>query len=82
MYTDKLKMTPQEIFEYKNRWKPGYTVSVHSDRDIECKEWCRRNLMRWEWSMEVYTDVYEHTFYFEKPALATLFKDRFDKPFR
>ena len=33
-------MTPQEIFEYKQRWRPGYVVDVHSDLDIQCKDWC------------------------------------------
>lgn len=59
-------MTPQEIFEYKNRWKPhAYQVDIHSDLDIQCKDWCRKHCERWQWSMESYTDVYQHTFYFE-----------------
>ena len=59
-------MTPQEIFEYKNRWKANaYIVHVHSDLDIQCKSWCRKHLQRHEWSMDTYTDVYSHTFYFE-----------------
>ena len=52
-------MTPQEIFEYKNAWKPkGFQVDVHSDLDVQCKDWCRKNLNRWEWSMDIYTYVY------------------------
>lgn len=59
-------MTPQEIFEYKLQWKPkAYVVHVHSDIDIQCKSWCRKHLQRHEWSMDTYTDVYSHTFYFE-----------------
>lgn len=58
-------MTPQEIFEYKQRWKPGYTVRIHSDITDKAKTWCRRQLERWEWSMTEWTDVYEHTFHFE-----------------
>lgn len=59
-------MTPQEIFEYKLNWKPkAYIVHVHSDLDIQCKSWCRKHLQRHEWSMDTYTDVYSHTFYFE-----------------
>ena len=58
-------MTPQEIFEYKNNWKPGYTVRIHSDITDKAKTWCRRQLERWEWSMTEWTDVYEHTFHFE-----------------
>ena len=37
-------MTPQEIFEYKNRWKPGHTVQLHSDIVDRGKSWCKRHL--------------------------------------
>ena len=75
---EKCNMTPQEIFEYKNRWKPeGYAVQVHSDLDVQCKGWCRGNLNRWEWSMDTYTYVYAHTFYFELEESANQFKTKF-----
>ena len=32
-------MTPQEIFDYKMRWKPGFTVTLHSDLDVKGKSW-------------------------------------------
>ena len=70
-------MTPQEIFEYKNSWKPGFAVDVHSDLDVQCKDWCRKNLNRWEWSMSLHTDVYRHTFYFESPLHAKQFSEKF-----
>ena len=76
-FTDKMKMTPQEIFEYKNAWKPGHVVDVHSDLHIQCKDWCRKNLNRWEWSMDTYTYVYAHTFYFELEESANQFKQKF-----
>ena len=76
-FTDKCKMTPQEIFEYKNRWKPGYSVDVHSDLDVQCKDWCRKNLNRWEWSMDTYTYVYSHTFHFEHEDAANVFRKKF-----
>ena len=76
-------MTPQEIAEYKMRWRPGYQVDVHSDLDVQCKRWCRGNLNRWEWSMDTYTDVYSHSFYFENMndayAFTNKFKDWVDK---
>ena len=59
------KMTPQEIFEYKLKWKPGYTVRLHSDLVDQGKAWCRKWLERQNWSMTEYTDVYEHTFHFK-----------------
>ena len=76
-FTDKMKMTPVEIFEYKNAWKPGVVVDVHSDLDVQCKDWCRKNLNRWEWSMDTYTYVYAHTFYFESEESANRFKTKF-----
>lgn len=69
--------TPQEITDYKMQWKPGYTVDVHSDLDVQCKDWCRKNLNRWEWSMNTYTYVYAHTFAFEKEEFAQQFRTKF-----
>lgn len=73
-YTD---MTPVEISEYKMRWRPGFTVDVHSDLDVQCKDWCRKNLNRWEWSMNTYTYVYAHTFCFEQEEHAQQFRIKF-----
>lgn len=70
-------MTPQEISDYKMRWAPGFTVGVHSDLDVRCKDWCRKNLERQQWGMESYTDVYEHTFRFEKQSDANQFSTAF-----
>ena len=73
-------MTPLEIFEYKNTQKPnGFQVDVHSDLHIECKDWCRKNLERWEWSMDTYTYVYSHSFYFEKEQAAREFERKFER---
>lgn len=75
-------MTPQEVFEYKLKWKPnGHTVRLHSDLDWKGKDWCRKNLERHQWSMDTYTDVYEHTFFFEKEEHAKQFENQFDKKF-
>ena len=68
-------MTPVEIAEYKQRWKPGYTVSVHSDIVNEAKSWCRKYLDRHEWSMTEWTDVYEHTFHFEDSFVGLNFNE-------
>lgn len=76
---EKMKMTPQEISEYKMRWKPGHVVDVHSDLDVQCKDWCRKNLNRWEWSMDKYTYVYSHTFHFEEEQASKEFKRKFEK---
>ena len=66
-------MTPQEIFEYKQRWKPGYSVRLHSDLVNEAKTWCRRRIERQSWSMTEWTNVYEHTFHFESEIHANEF---------
>ena len=70
-------MTPQEIFEYKQGWKPGYTVRLHSDVVDAGKTWCRRALERQAWSMTEWTAVYEHTFHFEDLAAAQNFAMEF-----
>jgi hypothetical protein len=67
-------MNPQETFEYKNRWKPGYLVKLHSDRVDLGKTWCRRNLQRHQWSMTKWTAAYEHTFHFEDKETSQKFK--------
>jgi hypothetical protein len=61
-------MTPQEIADYKQQWMStgdNNPVRLHSDLDTQGKTWCRRNLERHQWKMNTWTDVYEHTFFFE-----------------
>jgi uncharacterized protein YjlB len=70
-------MTPQEQFDYKQKWKPGYTVRLHSDLADRGKDWCRRHVERHEWSMSEWTDVYEHTFHFEVEEVANMFHAEF-----
>jgi len=70
-------MTPIEIFEYKNKWKPGFSIRLHSDLTDQAKTWCRRNLQKHQWSMTDWTNVYEHTFHFEHEQNAKQFKERF-----
>lgn len=67
-------MTPQEQFEYKLRWKPGYVVRLHSDVVDRGKTWCRRQLERHQWSMSEWTGPYEHTFHFEDPRAGQNFE--------
>ena len=70
-------MTPVEIFEYKNKWKPGFSIRIHSDLTDQAKTWCRKNMARHQWSMTDWTNVYEHTFHFEHEQNAKQFKERF-----
>lgn len=71
-------MTPQEIFEYKQQWKPGYSVRLHSDVVDRGKTWCKRQLEKHRWSVTTWTDVYEHTFHFEAAVAAQNFTMDFD----
>ena len=72
-------MSPQEIFEYKMRWCPGFEVRVHSDLEWKTKDWCRKYLKQHEWKMLSYTNVYEHSFYFELEENANKFQEEFKK---
>ena len=74
-------MTPQEINEYKLCWmsEEPYPVRLHSDLDTQGKTWCRRNLQRHQWKMNTWTNVYEHTFYFELKEHALEFEKQFPK---
>lgn len=67
-------MTPVEIFEYKQRWKPGYTVRLHSDVVDRGKVYCRKQLEKHQWSVTTWTGQYEHTFHFEDSGEALRFK--------
>lgn len=58
-------MIPVEIFEYKQRWKPGYSVRLHSDLRSQGKDFCKTQMFKQQWDIAEYTDVYEDTFYFE-----------------
>ena len=69
-------MTPLEISEYKQRWmskEETYAVRLHSDLDWKGKDWCRKRIPRESWSMSTWTNVYEHTFYFESEIHANEF---------
>jgi hypothetical protein len=70
-------MTPQEISDYKLRWRNNsFSVRLHSDLDWKGKGWCRKNLQRHQWSFDSWTDVYEHTFNFEREEDAVSFSSQ------
>lgn len=60
-------MTPVEIAEYKQRWMSNrdFSVPFHSDYKRQAKEWCRVQLHPAQWKFAEWTNVYEHTMYFE-----------------
>jgi len=58
-------LLPVEIFEYKNRWKPGYTVRLHSDLRMSAKDYCSVQMFQHQWDVAEYSYVYEDTYMFE-----------------
>ena len=58
-------MTPIETFEYKQKWKPGYIVRLHSDLRMQGKDYCKIQMMKHQWDIQEFTDVYEDTYLFE-----------------
>jgi len=66
-------MTPQQIFDYKNRWMPGFEVTLHSDLEREGKDWCKRLMGKESWHFKSFTNIYQHSFYFEKEIMAQNF---------
>jgi hypothetical protein len=64
---DMEKATPQEISDYKRSWADdSYNVQVDMDSDIWGKDWCRKNIERWEWSFDKFSRPDDsHTFKFE-----------------
>ena len=71
-------MTPQEISEARIKWmkEGGYSVSFHSDKESDAKEWCK-NIPKQNWKLSRYTDVYEHTIFFKDLQPARLFESEF-----
>jgi len=70
-------LTPVEVFEYKQRWKPGHTVKLHTDLRRDGKYYCRVQMMAPQWNITEYTDVYEDTFHFEYLTDAKMFAAHF-----
>ena len=72
-------MSPQEIFDYKFKWKSNsFAVSYHSDWEMEYVDYCKANFEKWQWDHLKWTNVYEHTMLFEKIKDADKFKEFID----
>jgi hypothetical protein len=73
-------MTPQEIFDYKTQWMMNskHYVKINEDADFDAKQWCKKNLEQHQWHFTRYTDVYEHTMYFETAEM----KENFEKGYK
>ena len=71
--TDKKPQTPLEIFEYKSK-HCIFGVTIEETADTAAKDWCKENLERHQWSFVRYTDVYQHTIFFEQESQAADFE--------
>lgn len=72
-----MAMTPQEIFDYKIKWMPGYSVTIHSDLRSPATQWCKLWMNPIHWKHIKHTDVYQDTFHFAKLAQAKGFAETF-----
>lgn len=67
-------MTPQEITDYKLKWRPGYTVPFHSDYDDRALRWCKQNVEKQCYHLVTWTAPYEHSIRFEDESVSIEFK--------
>ena len=74
-------MTPIEIFEYKQRWKPGDVDKLHSDLRSEAKNYCKIQMFKHQWDVSEYTNSYEDTWVFENRLDAASFVAQWDERF-
>ena len=65
--------TPLEIFEHKVK-ACSLEVRVGEDFDLPGKGWCEKNLSKHSWRFVKYTDVFEHSFFFENEIDARRFE--------
>jgi hypothetical protein len=72
-------MKPQEIFEHKMKWKPGFQLKVHSDIRWTVKDFCKHYFAKQNWELKEYTDVYEDTVMFEFEGDMIKFRNAFER---
>ena len=74
-------MTPQEIFEYKNKWctTDCYAARVNIDLWSLCNDFCKKQIARQSWLSKRYAYPDDsHMFFFEKHEDYIKFIDTFD----
>jgi len=72
-------MLPIDIFEYKKRWSwNAHIVKLHSDYRSEAKDWCKSQMLKQQWDVQQYTNVYEDTYLFEEKDDAESFARKFN----
>lgn len=60
-------LTPQQITDYKKKWMSNcpFIVELHSDYRSLANDWCKGSLLKQQYVVKKYTDVYEDTWFFE-----------------
>lgn len=76
-----MNMTPQQIFDYRNSWLPGYDVVIHSDIGSQASDWCKANLRKEQWQLIKWVDVYAHSMRFETKEVADQFREGMNSEF-
>lgn len=74
-------MTPIEIFEYKRNWSPGYEVRLHSDLRRSATDYCKFQMLKHQWDVNHFTNVYEDTWSFENRLDAQSFAAEWESRF-
>lgn len=60
-------LTPQQIADYKQKWMSNhpFAVELHSDYRSLANDWCKGLLLKQQYVLKKYTNVYEDTWFFE-----------------
>lgn len=67
--------TPQDIFEYKNKWKNNATIVNIRGRLNQCQAWCKTHCYHQDFEIMKYANPDDsHAVYFKNPEEAMLFK--------
>lgn len=63
-------LTPQQIADHKQQWmsEQACEIQLHSDYRSLGKSWCREFLMKHQYVLRKYTNVYEDTWFFENQS--------------
>lgn len=73
-------MTPQEMSDYKQKWKPGFTVQVDTDSDVWGKNFCKKHYKRETWGFSPFTMPDDsHSFLFEDLVQAIEFLAEYEQ---
>jgi len=68
-------MTPQEQFEYKTRWMPGFPVRYHTDKRFKAQDWCKTYCKAHEYQIRRDVEPYVDHVLFEHYSDAALFEE-------